>query len=532
MRIKGYFLPSYIKEALGKSGLLKVGSGPFAARPSVEVERLELTPAALSMIARLLRRRQSELASYPGGNRTGGLRRLAACFAELDSPFRLEALDTLEKICGYSRQMVSLLLDSFAEMVSQGRLDQSEAGLPPIQAATGFTRTPRGYARYYPRLAGLDRFFWPAGLPGERLPRLVGSIAAGNVPGISIIQAFFPVLVGAACLGKNSSDEPYFGTRFLEQLASLESEHGLFPLSDLVCLVTFPASEQALLQELVHQADHLIVTGGHAAKQKLRMLMNRLRLRSRRDLKRRISGHWHKVSFDMVGRQFLSPEWLEKVAFNVAFDNSMFNTQGCLSCQQVFVEGSQEEALAFCEAYMQAMALILEDLPKGWDAHSGLREMYNHYEKIPGVKILTRLSHMGAEPFFAAYEDAPHEFAIFNALNRSILIRRVERLEEDLPRLIEGVPNDLLQSCGIAVPSERLLPIAEILGRAGVNRIVPAGEIWDMLPGVESWDGYFPPYDLAYSQPGYWTTIRFADPASALRAAYQRDQEMLKRYCG
>ncbi len=79
----------------------------------------------------------------------------------------------------------------------------------------------------------------------------------------------------------------------------------------------------------------------------------------------------------------------------------------------------------------------------------------------------------------------------------------------------------------MAVPQERLLPIAEILGRAGVNRIVAAGSIWDLRLGVESWDGYLPPTDLVAPQLGYWATLSFHDSDQELLRVRARNEALL-----
>ena len=89
-----------------------------------------------------------------------------------------------------------------------------------------------------------------------------------------------------------------------------------------------------------------------------------------------------------------------------------------------------------------------------------------------------------------------------------------------------------MQSCGVAIPQERLLGIAEILGQAGVNRIVAAGNIWDMRLGMESWDGYMPPTDLLAPQVGYWTTISFHDLDQELSRVQTRNKDLLSNVPG
>jgi len=542
--IHDYFLPAYIEHALKRLGRLQVVE--FPPQDGVSVRHLQVDRNVLRAIGRELRRRRGELSCQMDlrdreglTERLSGLSGLAAAVTEPGSAFRKEALQVVPQISGFSPEMIGILLESFATMVSDGNWRDASAALPPNQAAVEFVHGPSGYARYYsgplgvslPRLLATSRRHRHkpvTPLPITGMPPAVSNIAAGNVPGMALMLALLAISVGAASLGKNASAEPYFGPRFLGELASLESQRGSFPLSDLMPLVTFPGTERPLLEELIHQGDHLQVTGGLDSKRVIGSIVHRLRYRSLRDLKRRISGHWHKVSFDIVAKECLHPDWIETVALNVALDNSMYDTQCCLSAQQVFVEGERGEALRFAECFIEQMRVILRRLPKGARPHERLREMYHWYENKSGVIILTSLGDMQQHPFFAAYEDKPGAFAVSNALNRSIVIRRLDHLETALPRLLgQGTRRDLLQSCAVAVPQSRLLGLAEILGRAGVNRIVAAGNIWDMRLGSESWDGYLPPTDLISPQMGHWTTISFHDAGEALAQARARNQALL-----
>jgi hypothetical protein len=543
--INDYFVPGYLEDALRKVGKLNV-TATSPPGDGIVVRHLQVDRDVLNLAGRELRSRRHELLG--GGDRVGwedvsgrlsGLNALVTDICRGGSALREEALKVLPRTSGFSSEMVRILLDSFTGLMPEKAWYDTNGALPPNQAALEFVKMSSGYAKYYsgplrvslPKLLATSRRHRARPvlpLPVTGIPRLVANIAAGNAPGIAIVEALLALFVGAASLGKNASAEPYFGSRLLAELAVLESRRGLFPLSDLVTLVTFQGTEQPLLEELVQQADHLQVTGGLDSQRDISRLVRRLRPRSPRDLKRRVSGHWHKVSFDVIANEYLRPEWGDTVAFNVAFDNSMFNTQGCLSAQQVFVEGREGEVLQFAERFVEHMRAILRGLPKGARPHDRLREMYEWYENRGGVTILTALRDMQTYPFFVACESETKEFAVYNALNRSILIRRVDRLETDLPRLLGiGEKRDLLQSCGVAVPQERLLGLAEILGRAGVNRIVAAGNIWNMRLGAESWDGYMPPTDLIAPQLGYWTTISFDDLDRELLRVEARNKALL-----
>jgi hypothetical protein len=542
--IDDFFLPAYVETALDRAGKLIFEHAP--AFDGLTLRHLAVDAEALHIIGRALRRRREVvLGARPSLDQEAVRARFAGVKAVVrrlecpGSPLREDTLEIVSRISGFSRPMVLLLLQSLVSLVTGDDL-VAEGGLPPNAAAFGMARTAHGYARYYSARPGLSvsRVLGWLGwreapitpLPLTGLPRLVSNIAAGNVPGISIMQALLGVMVGAASLEKNASAEPYFGPRFFRALAAWERDKGGFPLSDLVALVTFPGADRSLLKALIHEGDHLQATGGLDSERDILRMVNRLRPRGWRDLKRRVSGHWHKVSFDVVAREFLEPAWLDTVAYNVAFDNTMFNTQGCLSAQQVFVEGTPAAALRFAERYKAHMRTLLAQIPKGAAPQARLRKMYHWHERRPDTSLLTTLHEMAQYPFAVVYDDAPTEFAVYNALNRAIVIRRVDDLASALPRLLgRGERRGLLQSCGAAIPEARLLPLAALLGRAGVNRVVAAGAIWDLRLGLESWDGYLSPLDLVAPQRGYWTTVSFHDPEAEVRRIHERDRALAAR---
>ena len=543
--VNDFFMPGYITDALRQRGKYQVS--PYSMG-DVSMQHLHVDREVIKIIGQELRARRTELLA---GTDLGDQESMAQMFSGLertvhqveraDSPLRREAMEILPRLSGFSPQMIDILLDSFSGLTAGGSWGSAYEAMLSPQATSEYVKMPKGYARHYsgPVGAALTRLRTRNRGGRQRQvspsatgrPHVITNIAAGNVPGISIMETFLTTMVGAASLGKNASAEPYFGPRFLKELSRLEHEERLFPLSDLATLVTFSGGERRPMQELIQQGDHLQATGGHDSRRAIDRTVRRLRYRSLRDLGRRVSGHWHKVSFDIVSRKYLDPMWRDVVAFNVAFDNSMFNTQGCLSAQQVFVEGHEAEVLQFADRLLSHMRAILVRMPKGDHPHQRLRDMYHWYENRPGFTILTTLRDMQEYPLFVAYDSTPTEFAVYNGLNRSIIVRRLENLETDLPRLLgSGRRRDLLQSCGAAIPQHRLLRLAETLGKAGVNRIVSPGDIWNLRLNMESWDGYLPPIDLIAPQLGYWTTISFQDLDQELLQVESRNRALLSAY--
>jgi len=536
--VQDFFVPRHAQEALEESGRYVEEERELA--PGVRGLHLRTDVGVVRTIGQALRRRAARsprLSVKPEGlaERLAGVRLLVSEFASRDSASRRELMELLPRITGFPREMIAVILSSLEALLS-GDAEQAP-GLPTNAAAGRYVPRGSGYVRYFPGRFGFSLSGMLAGiglanraitvLPLTGLPRVVANVAAGNVPGIALLQAFYSVAVGAASIGKNSSAEPCFATAVMEGARRLEQERGLFPLTDFMAVVTFTREDRPALSELIAQGDHLQVTGGLDARREVAGIVRHHRLRRLRHLRRRVTGNWHKVSFDLVTAEMLELPDAEMVAHGVAMDNSMFNTQGCLSAQQVFVEGPVDRVLEFAGTLATRMAEVADRLPKGEDPTEGLREMYTHYEGKPGCAILTRLGEMAEHPFFVACDTAPREFGVFNALNRSILVRRIPNVNY-LAEMLRRVPDrDLLQSCGLAVGASRLLSTAEMLGRAGVTRIVSVGDIWTLRPDLDSWDGNLKPLDLIAPKLGYWTTLRFRDPRAELAEVYQRNRRLL-----
>ncbi len=541
VEINDYFIPGFIEHELKMEGRFKLEHRFFEGNNDILINHLNIDGKVIEIIGKSLRRRRNTLLkntdlleSNSVKTRLKGFFSLFQDLRNKESALRKEIGSILPEISGFSCKMIEILLNSMLA----GREYETEflSANVFLEACSEFTRIKSGYIRFYtfiPKIFlkaffNLNPAYRLSGIGFHKIPEVITNICAGNAPGIPIMKAFLAAVIGASSFGKNSSAEPFFGPRFFSKLADIEKKNNLFPLSDTIALITFKGAEPGLIKELIRRGDHIQVTGGIDSRKSITRIARSLRLRSIRDFRRRVSGHWHKISFDVIGGEFIK-EGLDTVAFNVAFDNSMFETQGCLSAQQVFVEGNTDDVLKFAGKYIEHMRILLDKLPKGARPGERLKDMYYHYESKPGIKILTSLKDLDKYNFFAACEFEPDGITVYNALNRSIIIRRLENLENDLPRILEsGMRRELLQSCGIAVSGERLIKIAGILGRAGVNRIVPAGDIWNMRLGAyESWDGYLPPADLIFPQYGYWTTVSFQDINTELEKIRRRNEGLL-----
>lgn len=532
--IKDYYLPHYICKELQKRDLFHETESSFAGDNTIK--HLEITPPVIRCIAESLRRRRDELLHknvISPGHLYKGLQEFITRMHDERTDFMKEVLDILPGLSGFHVSMIKLLLK-----LCDGLLPEAiDTESPPQNiAASRFVPYTYGYLRFFPGnfISPFTQLPWKRKQPVFSLhlkkpPLLIVNILAGNVPGIAITPALLASIVGAASLGKNSSLEPYFGPRFFSELARIETTGNYFPFTDLHVLISFSSRNKQLVKALCNAGDHIQAMGGDDVKKALLRLIKKQPGKNSNKKKIRLSGHWHKVSFDVIGSEMLTPEWMKMIAFNTAFDNSIYNTFGCLSAQQLFIEGSEESILRFAEYYIRSMKEILSSLPVSHDVFRLLRKMYFWYENKPGYTILTSQKDMKLFPFFVVYDNKSVQFSTYHVLNRSLIIRRISDLETDLPQILKKpAKKGVLQSCGIALHQSRFLRVAEILGHLGVSRVVPCGDIWNMKYRGDSWDGYLAPYDIISKKAFFWMTVSITNMEKQLKDVYMRNKQWLK----
>jgi hypothetical protein len=439
------------------------GSGPAA----IQIRIPQLTPALLRRQLQALRGAwHRHLAERPIHEIVDVIDAAAARLADPRDPLRHAAESALPVISGYSTAMVRRILDG---MIVDWRADRlwsllrSEFSDPLVLDSF----RPHGEG------ANLTRAFGP---------QLATHVFSGNVPGVAVTSLIRSLLVKSASLGKTAAGEPLLPALFAQAVAQTDPGLG-------ACLaVTYwPGGAEALEGAAVTAADTVIVYGGTEAVASLR---------SRTPTGTRFLGYGHKLSFGVVARETLDARGTADTASEAALDVATFDQQGCVSPHLFYVEeGGSTTPREWARMLAIAMEQLERELPRGTLAPgeaSAIRQLRGEAEfaQIAGSGTEIHSSPEGTA-WTVIYE--PDTEFVASCLNRVVRVKPIADLGEIAPLVTRVGP--MLQTVGVAASAERMGGIASVLGRLGVSRVAPLGQMaWP--PSQWHHDGRPPLRDL------------------------------------
>lgn len=450
MIVPGYFLPSSVEPGQ----LLHLDFGGV----TVEVPRPE--PSLLtSVLDAISLARDQDLAKRPVLDILEAVDGVVARWLDPDSSPRRLAEAALPATTGLSPQMVAHGLTAMLE-------DYRKCSLWRVLEAE--LRDPLVLDEFRPRASGQSRAYGP---------RLITHILSGNIPALGAPSLIYALLAKSASLVKGASEEPVFPALFARSLAEADPR-----LGECVAVFWWRGGDEALEEVAFSKSDLVIAYGGEETIKSVRARVPG-----------RFVGHGHKLSFGVIGREALSS--VGELAEKAAYDVSLFDQQGCLSPHLFYVEeGGLVSPGVFAGVLAAKMEALHRRLPKGRTssdeaaAISLLRGSYE-FRAIAGEDVA--LYHSEGTAWTVLYEQDPT--FIPSCLGRTIRVKPVKDALDVLPLVAPF--GQYLSAVGIALPSERLLRLADELGRLGVARICPIGKM--QHPGA-GWhhDGRFQILDL------------------------------------
>jgi hypothetical protein len=439
------------------------GSGEAEVRlriPQVTAELLR------TQIRALLEARARHLEARPVRQIVEAIDQVAGRLANPRDALRQIAEQALPAVTSYSLPMVRCVLDRMAADWRAPRLHEllrEEFGGPEV--LDGFCARPQ--------VPGRTRAFGP---------RLTVHVFSGNVPGVAVTSLIRALLVKSASVGKTAAGEPLLPALFAQGLAEADPELG-------ACLaVTYwPGGNADLERVALAAAEAVIVYGSDEVV---------AGVRARSPAHARFLGYGHKLSFGLVGREALGAGRAAEVAEQAAGDVAMFDQQGCVSPHVFYVEtGGETEPRQWAARLAAAMAALDRTLPRGVLSPSeaaAIRQTRGEAEfsQLAGTGV-----QLHASPDSTAWTviyDPDSAFAA-SCLNRVVWVRPIDDLAAVAGR-VEAI-DGFLQSAGAAVDPARLPDLAATLGRLGVSRVVPLGQMaWP--PPAWHHDGRPPLRDL------------------------------------
>lgn len=467
--IPAFFLPGLDEADFADFTTLEFGQGQNMVRMHSPI----LTPALLSkIIAQLNEAREEYLAKLPVYEIIRTIDKVVALWRDPNYPPRQQAEALLPTITGYSSQMITQTLNELALMLREEDLKlllEEELGDPLFLDQFRPRRKSTGMCKAYG-------------------PRLTTAVFAGNVPGLPVANIVYALLMKSAILGKSASEEPLFAVLFARSLAEVDPE-----LARSVAMVCWRGGEEEIEGLAFGSSDAVVVYGGERS-------VNEVRKRVPSGT--RFIAYGHKLSFGVIGREYLAADSAKQTAARAAIDASVFDQQGCLSPHVLYVEeGAETSPKEFARFLAKEMETFNQEIPRGRispDESAAINQLRGSYEfrELEEDDVAVHCSSGGTD-WTVIYENDPA--FVPSCLNRTIRVKPVKDVKDvvDLIKPVKGY----LQTVGAALPDKRFLLMAEKMGQLGADRICPLGKM--TAPSL-TWhhDGRFNLLDLLR-----WTDI-------------------------
>ena len=186
--------------------------------------------------------------------------------------------------------------------------------------------------------------------PGRGAP-LTAVLLGGALPLPTLLSVIAPLAVRSPALVRPGSRDPLTASAVEASLAAIDPE-----LAACVGITQFPRDDEAALAAFL-EADCVVATGSDRA---MEAVAGRLAPG------RRLVRHGHAVSLALLGAgAHGQPEPLRRAARGLALDTALWDQQGCLSPQVVFVAGDTAACRRVAEALGAALDELASRLPRG-----------------------------------------------------------------------------------------------------------------------------------------------------------------------
>lgn len=366
-----------------------------------------------------------------------------------DSSERQEAEARLPETTGLSPEMIRHILPLIFQEYRADRLESllaDELG------------DPNALDTYVASLQGQKKAYGPA---------LITHILAGNLPGAGLDSVIFSLLVKSATLVKASSTEPLLPILFARSIQELDPD-----LGSCLGVVSWPGGKADLEDVAFTRADVVVASGSDESLEAIRQRVSG-----------KFIGYGHKVSLSLVAKEGLTDA--EEVARKAAYDVALYDQQGCLSPQLVYVqEGGAITPKDFAALLAKALAhwqTVLPRKPVTPEVSTAIRKVRDEaeWQALAGKDMVLHASPHGTD--WTVIYDADPTF-VPSPLYRTIRVKSLQNIEQLSVLLDSWRP--YLEAVGVEAGSERMTIIADILGALGVSRICPIGAM--QLPPL-SW---------------------------------------------
>lgn len=401
----------------------------------------QISPTELSdTIDQLLSARERHLVHRPLHNILTSIDTVVARFLDSQSDERRKAEATLPAETGLSSAMIRHTLP----LVFQEYRGEKLATL--IQEELGSLQVLDSFAAINGKLR---RAYGPA---------LTTQVLAGNLPGAGLDSVIFSLLVKSATLAKTASQTSILPLLFARTLTQIDPQLGA-----CLAVISWPGGNLPLEKVAFERADVVVVSGSDQSLAAIRP-----------QVRGKFIGYGHKVSFAVITKDALSD--VQSLAQKAAYDVALFDQQGCLSPQLIYVEkDGAVPPQQFASLLADALAHWERILPRGHisqEASVALRRVRDEaeWQALAGKDVVLQASPNGTA--WTVIYDADPTF-VPSPLYRTIRVKPLSSITQLHELLTPWRP--YLEAVGVASDATHHTQLAEILGQAGVSRICPIG---------------------------------------------------------
>jgi hypothetical protein len=169
-------------------------------------------------------------------------------------------------------------------------------------------------------------------------------LASGNIPGVPLAPAILLAASGCPVVIKSSKNERAFMPWLLK---AFRAAHPSFPER---IFADYWESGGEQLKLLLSKADKILVFGANRTIEQLRGIYPG-----------KVIGFGHKISFAYVD----SADYQQQTGEKLALDVALFNQQGCLSVQALFVRGGGDRVKKWADEFTNSLSRCMQKFGAG-----------------------------------------------------------------------------------------------------------------------------------------------------------------------
>lgn len=412
----------------------------------------------------------------------GKIDKLDEYFCDLKNPEIVELIDLTARTSGFSHHdIVKYGLGIFPLLVNYDR-DFRSVYITKALKSRQIIETHHGFLKRFGMMNPLRKW---------KEPRLISHFISGNVVGYTSILSRIGLPVkkqGAAQILKLPSSSAFSPMIYLEKLQQLEPD-----LRKTIACGYWPGGDDSIERVIIEESDAINVLSSEA-------VIN--------DLSRRISQynpkikklfHGHKVGIAYISREFCeNAAELEKTLDGLVCDISAFDGGACYNVKNIYVQGDAGKFAG--KLFEKLEEFAMQHSPVSSNAKPAGNDLYHIYLGSNDVLTSDRKN-----AFVRIKQSA--SFWLPDILYRYVQVMPVQN-ETEVAQIIGKYPQ-YLQTVIVAIPDEKLLPVLELFGKAGVSNIHHPGSAPLMHAYEEPHDGEFDFIKARYNYTARFTSTNF-----------------------